>query len=381
MARISLPYKGVECYIKDNKNLIIKSENTFKVLSSAVLNGGVCFAKTILNHHVPKNFNNPHPETYLKNVIEKLNLLQPVVGFMTAANVSNVSVKTDKYKGQNYLTALVTAGLSNPVIAGDPVTTISGKNTINIIVLIDGSLGEECLVEAIKIVTEAKTIALRELDVRSIFSRKVASGTTTDAVAVACTGKGERIKYAGTATDLGRVLSLNVIEAVKEAVKREEGLTPERPLIKRLEELGITQNDLIEAAMELLLYHPDMGSKKEISEVLWEEFNKTISDVNVALLVLAGIRLEEDGKNGLIPGTTKETFNMDPVFLLADEILGMNIANYVAGTKGIFEFVRFDKAKPGILKKLGPFLDDVIGGLIAGVSSNMYTRLLASKKT
>ena len=52
----------------------------------------------------------------------------------------------------------------------------------------------------------------------------------------------------------------------------------------------------------------------------------------------------------------------------------MTIANYIAGARGIFEFVRFDQAKPGILKELGPIVNDAIGGIIAGCSSNMYTQ-------
>jgi phosphatidylglycerophosphatase A len=40
----------------------------------------------------------------------------------------------------------------------------------------------------------------------------------------------------------------------------------------------------------------------------------------------------------------------------------MSVANYAAGTLGIFEYMRFDRAKPGVLKKLGPFVDDVVGG-------------------
>ena len=55
-------------------------------------------------------------------------------------------------------------------------------------------------------------------------------------------------------------------------------------------------------------------------------------------------------------------------------MLGNSIANYISGSKGMFEFVRYDKQKPGILAGLGPFMDDVIGGLIGGVSSNMYSR-------
>jgi len=90
---------------------------------------------------------------------------------------------------------------------------------------------------------------------------------------------------------------------------------------------------------------------------------------------VACFRAEEDAKAGLIPNLTQERFMGRPG-LVADELLGITIANYIAGAKGIFEFVRFDQAKPGILKELGPITNDAIGGLIAGVSSNMYSRAL-----
>jgi len=62
---------------------------------------------------------------------------------------------------------------------------------------------------------------------------------------------------------------------------------------------------------------------------------------------------------------------------VADEVIGMSIAKYISGDKGMFEFVRLDKSKPGILAKMGPFMDDVLAGLIGGVSANMYTRAIA----
>jgi len=89
--------------------------------------------------------------------------------------------------------------------------------------------------------------------------------------------------------------------------------------------------------------------------------------------LLNPIDREEDARLGLVPGLTQERFMGRPG-LVADELLGMTIANYVAGARGIFEFIRFDQAKPGILNKLGPIANDAIGGLVAGVSSNMYTR-------
>ena len=51
----------------------------------------------------------------------------------------------------------------------------------------------------------------------------------------------------------------------------------------------------------------------------------------------------------------------------------------MGGYKGLFDYVRYDKAKPGILSRLGPFMDDVVAGLIGGVSANMYTRAALSE--
>ena len=380
MKAINLPHQNVTCKLK-NKNLIIEIKEPFKTISSAIYNGGICSIKTILNHQVPMDFNNPCPESYIADITKKLNLVEPVIGLLTAANTSNVSVKTRIYAGNEYVSVLATAGVSNSITVGDE-TDLScvGIGTINLIVLIDGNLTDGCLVETIKTITEAKTVALRELDVRSISSKRVATGTTTDAVVVTCTGKGKKNNYAGAATDLGRTLSITVIEAVKDALRRDGRLTAGRLLSVRLEEVGITTKDIMDAIMEHLVYHPSMGSKEKIMNILQRELGKAMSDVNIASLILAGMRLEEDGRTGLIPGIDATAFATDPVFLLADEILGLGIANYIAGSRGVFEFVRFDKNKPGIIKKLGPFMDDVIGGIAAGASSNMYTKLSAKRK-
>jgi hypothetical protein len=58
-----------------------------------------------------------------------------------------------------------------------------------------------------------------------------------------------------------------------------------------------------------------------------------------------------DAKSCLIPSLAKERFMGRPG-PVADELLGLVIANYIAGAKGIFEFIRIDQAKPRILKKL-----------------------------
>ena len=147
------------------------------------------------------------------------------------------------------------------------------------------------------------------------------------------------------------------------------------PLLQYLEEKGVALNDLVETAIELFVPHPGVGSREEAKRIIIEEFNDALSDVNVSCMVVACYRAEEDAKMGLIPGLTRERFLGRPG-LVADELLGMTIANYIAGARGIFEFIRFDQNKPGILGKLGPITNDAIGGLIAGCSSNMYSQAL-----
>jgi alpha-ribazole phosphatase CobZ len=147
----------------------------------------------------------------------------------------------------------------------------------------------------------------------------------------------------------------------------------EPPLLKFLEKKGITLKDLIDTALEFYVPHPGVETKEKAEEMLREEFLDALSDVNVSTLEIAAFRAQEDAEAGLIPGLSQERFQGRPG-LVADELIGLAIATYIAGARGMFEFTRFDQAKPGILKKLGAITNDAIGGLVAGVSSNMYTQ-------
>jgi len=151
------------------------------------------------------------------------------------------------------------------------------------------------------------------------------------------------------------------------------------PLLEYLEKNGVSLDDLVETALKLFVPHPGVEDREKAVRIITEEFNDALSDVNVSCLVIACFRAEEDAREGRIPGLTRERFMGRPG-LVADELLGMTIANYLAGARGIFEFVRFDQGKPGILAKLGPITNDAIGGLIAGCSSNMYTHAFRSSQ-
>lgn len=146
--------------------------------------------------------------------------------------------------------------------------------------------------------------------------------------------------------------------------------------IRTLNNYGITEEAITDAAMEMYVPHPGIETEERARDAFKRELDFALSDPNLCILVYAATLLEEEGENGRLPGMTAEAFERDPVYLIADEVLGIAIAKYIGGYKGMFEFTRFDQNKPGILGKLGPFLDDAIAGLIGGVSSNMYSRSL-----
>jgi len=147
------------------------------------------------------------------------------------------------------------------------------------------------------------------------------------------------------------------------------------PLLKYLENHGVTLKDMIDAAMELFIPHPGIETREKAIELFKDGLYEALSDVNISVLQVACFRAEEDARAGKIPLLPVEQFMGRPG-LIVDELLGMTIANYIAGARGTFEYIRYDQAKPGILRKLGPIANDAIGGLIAGVSSKIYSNAL-----
>jgi alpha-ribazole phosphatase CobZ len=152
------------------------------------------------------------------------------------------------------------------------------------------------------------------------------------------------------------------------------------PLLTYLETKGITLPLLIDCALEMYVPHPGIETLEKATEMLKEEFLEVLSDVNVTILEWAAFHAQEDAENGLIPGLTQERFKGRPG-PISDEIIGVAIATYIGGTRGVFEYVRFDQAKPGILKSLGSITNDAIGALVAGVSSNVYTAAIREAGT
>jgi alpha-ribazole phosphatase CobZ len=136
---------------------------------------------------------------------------------------------------------------------------------------------------------------------------------------------------------------------------------------QRLEEKGVTMESIVSTAMELYVPHgieANAAAPRIREKIAW-----ALTDPNVSSLLLGAVLLEDE----LYWKRKNSEIQDDPVFLLSDEIIGMAIAECIGGTYARFEFTRYDQKKPGILKTLGPFLDDAVAGLIAGCTSRFYS--------
>ena len=292
----------------------------------------------------------------------------------TGADVDNLGIAKERFKEFEVI-SLTTAGVrSNAMRAAEDEARSFEKDgnffdvgTINIILIVNASLSEGAMVRAIVTVTEAKTAALQDLDIRSSYTplENQATGTGTDGMIIVSLG-GAKINYVGGHSKMGEMIAATTASSVKEAIRKQNNLHLSRSLEERLKERGIVLSDLIQTGMEMYIPSSQDKDREELRLLLKKELSRALKDINVSSLVLAGLKLEEEGCKGAIPGLGKKEYKKDPVHLIADEMLGIQIATYIAGSRALFEFERFDKKKPGILGKLPPFLDDVIGGLISG---------------
>ncbi len=190
----------------------------WRMISSAVLGGGLGERAWVLNAQVGHGYTRMDPDRHLAEIAREHGLTGPGVGLMTAARVEE-GAHADDGGAQ----AVVTAGIGVCGWAADPAAAPPGPaavprevlvpGTINIVVAVPVALSDAALVNAVATATEAKVQALRDAG----FD---ASGTPTDAVCVAAWRAGELTTFAGPRSEWGSRLARAVHAATYEAAAR-----------------------------------------------------------------------------------------------------------------------------------------------------------------
>ncbi|RZN38809.1 MAG: hypothetical protein EFT35_04195 [Methanophagales archaeon ANME-1-THS] len=329
----------------------------FNVLSSAVYNGGFTRAKTILNAHVSEDFTGDAFVFFDSLAEEKGFKSAELVGMMTAVPMHNARVMEN-----GEVTAIITAGIGKK--------TAESRSTVNIILLINKNLARSAMANVLIVATEAKAAAFFDLDVR-YETGELATGDATDSVVVACYGheKEKEELFAGKATELGKKIYELVRRGVKDALVSYTCWKIDRPILERLAERGITIEEMVSTALELYVpVEGDPKDERELKRRVEEIIRKECADVNVALLLATALHAEEQE---IQTGRAGEAGGADAACIVADELIGIDIAEYIGGKKALFNFFYYDTRKPGILGRLGVFMDDAIGGLIAGCMTKL----------
>ncbi|MGW7297493.1 adenosylcobinamide amidohydrolase [Streptomyces sp. NPDC054829] len=148
----------------------------WRMISSAVLGGGIGERGWILNAQVAHGYRRVDPDRHLADLARQAGVHGPGVGLMTAADVRAYGSAHD-----GGVEAVATAGLGVRGWAASPAEgTVAAlrAGTINIVAAIPVPLTDAALVNAVATATEAKVQALLDAGLDC-------SGTPTDAVCIA----------------------------------------------------------------------------------------------------------------------------------------------------------------------------------------------------
>ena len=209
--------EGVEIEI-DSEAAVVTAASPLSVLSSAVAGGGLGRARAIVNLHVSRHCPWGDADLRLDAFAARRALPAPRVGLLTAAWTERAQVAAESARGIHTL-VVATVGLSNPVAAGWSAAGPAWLGTINTIVVVDAAVEPAALVNLAFTVIEVKALVLAAAGLRCDDGH-VASGTSTDAVVVAATGRGPVARFGGPISDAGWVVARATRTALAEGVRR-----------------------------------------------------------------------------------------------------------------------------------------------------------------
>jgi len=210
--------------------LIITLPENRRVLSSR---DGLKTAGLVCNCYLPKAVwplfdENPLSwDEYLNEVLQDIGRSPDEAATLsTGVNMDYLAWDEEGFENL-WVAAFVTAGVkTNAMRVGmDKAGTIERSGafekigTINTVLLTGVRLDLTAMAASFITITEAKNIALQEMDVRSAFNPEwAATGTGTDGIVVV-SGEGDESRYVGGHTKMGELMAKAVTKATIQAIK------------------------------------------------------------------------------------------------------------------------------------------------------------------
>lgn len=242
--------------IQTDKFIYCKLPGANQVISTGVQNGGIRRdIRLVFNHDCKPEHGEEillqggTYESHLNYLAEK-ELGVPckyAAGMMTSAQMKNAAVRELRFEPESgrdafFVKAVVTAGIDkNGSRAGEDAcwhenrgvwyhtemkaTDKPEPGTINILLFIGAAMTPGALARVLITATEAKCAAIQDLNLPSIYSDGIATGSGTDGIIAVCDEDSDLLlTEAGTHTKVGELIGKTVKQAVKEALFKQTGV-------------------------------------------------------------------------------------------------------------------------------------------------------------
>ncbi|WP_462315914.1 phosphatidylglycerophosphatase A family protein [Methanobrevibacter sp.] len=250
-------------------------------------------------------------------------------------------------------------------VANSPKGFVDARINFSHVIHIDRAISPMDLLRIFKEVASAKARALADMALPAHIQNILNDNDFLAVLANLPENDGESLdinnaEYDDIDFDELKTRISEAIEISLEDAFRYYGLT--FGILDYLVSVGIQIGDLVDAGMELL---SGVEVTEELKEKMKQEILRALADSNVITLITAALRSEQD-----LSGNRIRELD-DATNLNADKVLGLAVANQIAGTNGAINFRIYDEAKPGIIWGLPPMLSDVFAGLIAGCISKI----------
>lgn len=341
---------------------IIRFTERMEVLSSAPMNGGHCVTDTVFIMQVPHDYRSGNYIQDLRDKQAQYGLPSDSVGFMTSAEVKYVfSTACEEADGERVFVA-ATAGVTNAVRAGDPLTGWEEKSarsmeiyrkliagTINIVAVVPHPMDDMGKINAMIPLVEGKAMAMHDMGYPE-------TGTTSDAMAIVSPVGNERISFAGTGTPAGMSLARGVRKAVCECLHKRGESPYAADAVEILKEHGVDADMIWDCASAL-------GIGEEQRDDFYSTLSDMASDQDICAIILGTLSAGYLADRGCICGQYGN--EVPPV--LCDGTLAAFLAGNISEDRGRDQTVDLLGMRPLKDSDINGYLEATVYGLVGGV--------------
>ena len=226
----SLAVPGARLRVSED-SLLISFDKEHLSLSTAIYGGGLRRVRAVMNQRLrtfygeESDFPGGSVAAYLKRCIEKEGAdPETSSALLTAAKVYQYSHKV--FTSGDLMVEIVTTGgvektacrASSKPLYRERDGHFAPVGTINMMVLIHGSLPEGIMARSFITLTEGKSAALSDLGIADVNNGRPATGTGTDGITLVTEIGAERYTDAGPFSELGSFLAKAAYDSVTECL-------------------------------------------------------------------------------------------------------------------------------------------------------------------